>query len=440
MGASAQANSGILARLYSTQHDADLVVIGSGPGGYVGAIKAAQLGMKTICIEKNATCGGTCLNVGCIPSKSLLHNSHYYHLAHSGELAKRGIQFDNVKLDIKTLMEAKDNSVKALTGGIKMLFKNNKVTHVEGFGKITGQNEVSVLAPDGSVSDVINAKNIMIATGSEVTPFPGIEMDEERIVSSTGALSLKEVPEKMVLIGAGVIGVELGSVWSRLGTEVTAIEFLGHVGGMGIDMEISKNFQRICQKQGLKFKLNTKVVSARREGEKVKVNIEGVKDGKAEEIEADVLLVCVGRRPYTNNLGLEELGIERDDRGRIPVNARFQTVIPNIYAIGDCIHGPMLAHKAEDEGIIAAEGMLGAPVHIDYNCVPSVIYTHPEVAWVGKSEEDLKSEGVEYAVGKFPLVANSRAKTVGETDGMVKILSDKATDRMLGAHIIGTVI
>jgi len=434
----AQNNAGVLSRLYSNAHDADLVVIGSGPGGYVGAIKAAQLGMKTVCIEKNATCGGTCLNVGCIPSKSLLHNSHYYHLAASGEMAKRGVITGEVKLDIQKLMENKDNSVKALTGGIKMLFKNNKVTHLEGHGKITGQNEVSVMGPDGSVQDVINTKNIMIATGSEVTPFPGIEIDEERIVSSTGALSLKEVPEKMVLIGAGVIGVELGSVWSRLGTQVTAVEFLGHVGGMGIDMEVSKNFQRICQKQGLKFKLNTKVTGARREGDKVKVSIEGVKDGKAEEIDADVLLVCVGRRPYTNNLGLEEMGIEKDDRGRIPVNARFQTVIPNIYAIGDCIHGPMLAHKAEDEGIVAAEGMLGAPVHIDYNCVPSVIYTHPEVAWVGKSEEDLKSEGIAYSVGKFPLVANSRAKTVGETDGMVKILSDKATDRMLGAHIIAT--
>ena len=449
--------------MYSTKHDADLVVIGSGPGGYVGAIKAAQLGMKTICIEKNPTLGGTCLNVGCIPSKALLHNSHYYHMAHSGEMAKRGIITGDVKLDLEALMTTKSSAVKALTGGIKMLFKNNKVTHLEGHGKITGQNEVSVVAPDGSVSEVINTKNIMIATGSEVTPFPGITMDEEKVVSSTGALSLKEVPEKMVLIGAGVIGVELGSVWSRLGSEVIAVEFLGHVGGMGIDMEVSKQFQRICTKQGLKFKLNTKVVSAERVGEKVKVNIEGVKDGKTEEIEADVLLVCVGRRPYTNNLGLEEMGIERDDRGRIPVNARFQTVIPNIYAIGDCIHGPMLAHKAEDEGnhfflprncvrfyhlnvifkyvsgIIAAEGMLGAPVHIDYNCVPSVIYTHPEVAWVGKSEEDLKSEGVEYAVGKFPLVANSRAKTVGETDGMVKILSDKNTDRLLGAHIIGTV-
>merc|ERR1712200_64267 len=336
------------------------------------------------------------------------------------------------------LMGEKSKAVSALTGGIKMLFKANKVTHLEGHGKITGPNQVSVLGPDGSVTEVVNTKNIMIATGSEVTPFPGITVDEETIVSSTGALSLKEVPEKMILIGAGVIGVELGSVWSRLGSQVTAIEFLGHVWGMGIDMEVSKGFQRICTKQGLKFKLNTKVTGARKEGDKVKVSVEGVKDGKTEELEADVLLVCVGRRPYTDNLGLEEMGIERDDRGRIPVNSRFQSVIPSVYAIGDCIHGPMLAHKAEDEGIIAAEGMLGAPVHIDYNCVPSVIYTHPEVAWVGKSEEDLKSEGIDYAVGKFPLVANSRAKTVGETDGLVKIISDKATDRLLGAQIIGT--
>merc|ERR1712088_304430 len=361
-----------------------------------------------------------------------------FHMAKSGDLTKRGDEVGEVKLNLANLMGEKTKAVTALTGGIKMLFKGNKVTHLSGHGSVTGPNQVSVLGPNGEVTEVVNTKNIMIATGSEVTPFPGIEMDEERIVSSTGALSLKEVPKKMVLIGAGVIGVELGSVWSRLGSQVTAIEFLGHVGGMGIDMEISKNFQRICQKQGLKFKLNTKVVSAKREGEKVFVNIEGVKDGKTETLEADCLLVCVGRRPYTNSLGLQEVGIETDDRGRIPVNSRFQTVIPNVYAIGDCIHGPMLAHKAEDEGIIAAEGMLGAPVHIDYNCVPSVIYTHPEVAWVGKSEEDLKSEGIEYAVGKFPLVANSRAKTVGETDGMVKILSDKNTDRLLGAHIIGT--
>ena len=241
----------------------------------------------------------------------------------------------------------------------------------------------------------------------------------------------------MILIGAGVIGVELGSVWSRLGTEVTAVEFLGHVGGMGIDMDISKQFQRIMTKQGIKFKLNTKVTTAKKEGDKIIVSVESVKDGKLEDMEADVLLVCVGRRPYTDNLGLEELGIEKDNKGRVPVNSRFQTVLPNIYAIGDCIDGPMLAHKAEDEAIIAAEGMLGGPVHIDYNCVPSVIYTHPEVAWVGKSEEDLKREGVEYNVGKFPFAANSRAKCNNDTDGLVKILGDKTTDRLLGAHIIG---
>jgi len=248
----------------------------------------------------------------------------------------------------------------------------------------------------------------------------------------------EQVPEKMVIIGAGVIGVELGSVWSRLGSKVTAVEFLGHVGGMGIDMEVSKNFQRIMTKQGLKFKLNTKVTAAKKNADgKITVAVEGVKDGKVEELEADVLLVCVGRRPFTNNLGLEEMGIEADNRGRIPVNSRFQTVLPNIYAIGDCIHGPMLAHKAEDEGIIAVEGMAGGPVHIDYNCVPSVIYTHPEVAWVGKSEEDLKTEGVEYSVGKFPFAANSRAKCNNDTDGLVKAIADKKTDRLLGVHIIG---
>lgn len=425
-------------RTYATHNDVDLVVIGSGPGGYVGAIKAAQLGMKTICVEKNATLGGTCLNVGCIPSKALLNNSHYYHMAKSGDLNKRGIECGEVKLNLEALMKQKSTAVTALTGGIKMLFKGNKVTSLEGHGKITGPNQVSVLGPDGEVTEVVNTKNIMIATGSEVTPFPGIEVDEETVVSSTGALSLKEVPEKMVVIGAGVIGVELGSVWSRLGSKVTAVEFLGHVGGMGIDMEMSKNFQRIMTKQGVKFKLNTKVTAAKKNADgKITVAVEGVKDGKVEELEADVLLVCVGRRPFTNNLGLEEMGIEADNRGRVPVNSRFQTVLPNIYAIGDCIHGPMLAHKAEDEGIIAVEGMVGGPVHIDYNCVPSVIYTHPEVAWVGKSEEDLKAEGVEYSVGKFPFAANSRAKCNNDTDGLVKAIADKKTDRLLGVHIIG---
>jgi len=425
-------------RALTTHNDVDLVVIGSGPGGYVGAIKAAQLGMKTVCVEKNATLGGTCLNVGCIPSKALLNNSHYYHMAKSGDLNKRGIECGEVNLNLEKLMAQKSSAVTALTGGIKMLFKGNKVTHLSGHGKVTGANQVSVVGPDGQVQEVVNTKNIMIATGSEVTPFPGIEVDEESIVSSTGALSLKQVPEKMVLIGAGVIGVELGSVWSRLGTEVTAVEFLGHIGGMGIDMEISKNFQRVMTKQGLKFKLNTKVTGATKKADgKISVAVEGVKDGKTSELEADVLLVCVGRRPYTQNLGLEELGIELDNRGRVPVNSRFQTVVPNIFAIGDCIHGPMLAHKAEDEAIIAAEGMAGGPVHIDYNCVPSVIYTHPEVAWVGKSEEDLKAEGVEYSVGKFPFAANSRAKCNNDTDGLVKAIADKKTDRLLGVHIIG---
>jgi len=424
-------------RTYATHNDVDLVVIGSGPGGYVGAIKAAQMGMKTVCIEKMPTLGGTCLNVGCIPSKALLNNSHYFHMAKSGDLNNRGVVCGEVKLDLEALMGQKTKAVSALTGGIKMLFKGNKVTHLEGHGKITGPNQVSVLGSDGTVTEVVNTKNIMIATGSEVTPFPGIDVDEETIVSSTGALALKEVPQKMVLIGAGVIGVELGSVWSRLGSQVTAVEFLGHVGGMGIDMEISKNFQRICTKQGIKFKLNTKVMSAKKSGGKILVSVEGVKDGKTEELEADVLLVCVGRRPYTENLGLEDVGIERDDRGRVPVNSRFQTVLPNIYAIGDCIQGPMLAHKAEDEAIISCEGMAGGPVHIDYNCVPSVIYTHPEVAWVGKNEEELKAEGVEYNVGKFPFAANSRAKCNNDTEGLVKVLGEKSTDRLLGVHIIG---
>ncbi|XP_046678125.1 dihydrolipoyl dehydrogenase, mitochondrial [Homalodisca vitripennis] len=424
-------------RLYSSNLEADIVVIGSGPGGYVAAIKAAQLGMKTVCIEKNDTLGGTCLNVGCIPSKALLNNSHYYHMAHSGDLKNRGIEVQGVALNLDSMMEAKRGAVKALTGGIAGLFKSNKVTLVNGHGKITGPNEVTALKSDGS-SEVVKTKNILIATGSEVTPFPGIEVDEETIVSSTGALSLKKVPEKLVLIGAGVIGLELGSVWGRLGAHVTAVEFLNSIGGVGIDGEVSKQFQRILAKQGMNFKLGTKVMSARREGSGIKVSVENVKDpSKKEELDCDVLLVCVGRRPYTVNLGLEEVGIERDEKGRIPVNSRFQTVIPSIFAIGDCIHGPMLAHKAEDEGIVCVEGIAGGPVHIDYNCVPSVIYTHPEVGWVGRSEEDLKNDGVEYKVGKFPFAANSRAKTNNDTDGFVKVLADKLTDKILGVHIIG---
>merc|ERR1712168_795636 len=336
-------------------------------------------------------------------------------------------------------MGEKKKAVGALTGGIKMLFKGNKVTHLEGHGKITGPNQVSVVGPNGDVTEVVNTSNILIATGSEVTPFPGIEIDEKSIISSTGALSLDKVPKSMIIIGAGVIGVELGSVWSRLGAKVTAVEFLGHVGGMGIDAEVSKNFERTLKKQGFKFQLNTKVMSASKTSDgMIQVNVESAKGGKPETMECEVLLVCIGRRPLTKNIGLDKVGIETDRAGRVPVNERFQTSVPNIYAIGDIVDGPMLAHKAEDEGIICVEGMTGAPVHIDYNCVPSVIYTHPEVAWVGKNEEDLKAAGVPYKVGKFPFAANSRAKTNADTDGFVKVLSHKETDKMLGVHMVGT--
>jgi len=425
-------------RFYAN-HEADLVVIGSGPGGYVASIKASQLGLKTICIEKDPTLGGTCLNVGCIPSKALLNNTHLYHMAHSGDLASRGVMVDNVRMDLEQLMVTKRTAVKALTGGIASLFNKYKVKHIKGHGKITGRNEVTVLKDDGN--ETIETRNILIATGSEVTPFPGIEIDEEHIVSSTGALSLKRVPQHLIVIGAGVIGLELGSVWMRLGAKVTCIEFLDAIGGAGIDGEVAKTLQKLLAKQGMEFKTGHKVTAASRSGENVKVTVEQVKDpSKTEDIDCDFLLVCIGRRPYTFNLGLPEIGIELDQKGRVPVNGRFQTVIPNIYSIGDCIHGPMLAHKAEDEGIVCVEGIArGGDCHIDYNCVPSVIYTHPEVGWVGKSEEDLKTEGVPYKVGKFPFLANSRSKCNNDIDGFVKVLSHKETDRLLGTHIIGAI-
>ncbi|XP_077300278.1 dihydrolipoyl dehydrogenase [Arctopsyche grandis] len=423
-------------RCFSATHDADLVVIGTGPGGYVAAIKAAQLGMKVVAVEKETTLGGTCLNVGCIPSKALLNNSHYYHMAHGGDLQARGVNVSGVSLDLDTMMGVKEGVVKALTGGIAQLFKKNKITSLSGHGEIIAPGQVAVKKSDGTV-ETVNTKNILIATGSEVTPFPGIEVDEETVVSSTGALSLKKVPEHLVVIGAGVIGLELGSVWQRLGAKVTAIEFLDTIGGVGIDLEVAKTFQKILAKQGIEFKLGTKVIGANKQGNTISVNVESVKDAKKDTLDCDVLLVCVGRRPYTKDLGLDKIGIITDARGRIPVNETFQTIVSGVYAIGDCIHGPMLAHKAEDEGIVCVEGMTGMPVHIDYNCVPSVIYTHPEVGWVGKSEEDLKKAGIAYKVGKFPFLANSRAKTNNETEGFVKVLADKATDRILGTHIIG---
>ncbi|CAK5047609.1 unnamed protein product [Meloidogyne enterolobii] len=417
-----------LFRTLATGQESDLVVIGSGPGGYVAAIKAAQLGMKTVCVEKNETLGGTCLNVGCIPSKALLNNSHFYHMAKHGDLNSRGVEVTTT-LNLDQMMKAKLTSVKALTSGIASLFKANKVEHIKGIGTITGANEVTVKKPDGSV-EVVKTKRILIASGSEVTPFPGIDIDEEQIVSSTGALSLKKVPEKIVVIGAGVIGLELGSVWQRLGSQVTAVEFMDSVGGVGIDGEVSKNFQRFLKKQGFNFLLGTKVVSATKEGNgKIKVNVQGVKDGKEQTLDCDVLLVCIGRRPFTTSLGLENVKLNLDDKGRVQVNDNFQTDVPSIYAIGDVIKGPMLAHKAE--------GMAGGPVHMNYDAIPSVVYTHPEVAWVGKSEEQLKQEGVSYKIGKFPFIANSRAKTNNDVEGFVKVLGEKDTDRLLGVHIIG---
>lgn len=392
--------------------------------------------MKTACVEKRGALGGTCLNVGCIPSKSLLNNTHYYHEAQHN-FAERGISVSGLEIDLPKMMQMKEKTVKSLTGGVEGLFKKNKVQYVKGHGKISSKNEVTVELLDGG-SETLTTKNILIATGSEVTPFPGIDIDEEQIVSSTGALSLKKVPEHLVLIGAGVIGLELGSVWARLGAKVTCIEYMNTIGGVGIDLDVSKQFQKILKKQGLEFKLGTKVLGAEKtEAGKVIVKAENVKKGAVEEYEVDTLLVSVGRRPYTNNLGLDTVGIATDDKGRIPVNERFQTSADNIYAIGDCVPGPMLAHKAEDEGIITVEGMAGGHPHIDYNCVPSVIYTHPEVAWVGKSEEQLKEEGVEYVVGKFPFAANSRAKSNGDTDGFVKVLGRKSDDRLLGVHVIG---
>ncbi|CAF3327929.1 unnamed protein product [Rotaria socialis] len=417
----------------------DLVVIGSGPGGYVAAIKAAQLGLKTACVEKSATYGGTCLNVGCIPSKAMLHNSHLYHLAQHGELKKRGIEVQNVTLNLPVFLKQKDDAVKGLTAGVAYLFKSNKVTGIRGYGSVSAPGQVTVKKEDGS-NEVLKAKNILLAVGSEVTPFPGIDIDEETIVSSTGALSLKQVPKKMVLIGAGVIGLELGSVWSRLGAEVTCVEYLSHIGGVGIDMEVSKAFQKILAKQGLKFKLDTKVIGAQKSGGNISVSVEGAKGGNNETLDCDTVLVCIGRRPFTKDLGLEGVGVKLDQRGRIEVDKNFQTSCKGVYAIGDCIQGPMLAHKAEDEGIICVEGIAtGHEPHIDYNCVPSVIYTFPEVSWIGKSEEQLKQEGVKFKVGKFPMAANSRAKTINEPEGFVKVLADAKTDRILGVHIINSV-
>ncbi|KAG2115351.1 uncharacterized protein F5147DRAFT_677004 [Suillus discolor] len=415
----------------------DAVIIGGGPGGYVAAIKAAQLGLKTACIEKRGSLGGTCLNVGCIPSKAMLNNSHLYHQT-KHDLQKRGIDVAGVSLNLPQMLQAKEQSVVGLTKGIEMLFKQNKVDYIKGSASFVSATRIAVQLNDGGSAEV-EAKNVIIATGSEVAPFPGgaIEIDEKQIVSSTGALELQKVPEKMVVIGGGIIGLEMGSVWSRLGAEVTVVEFLGTIGGAGIDEEVAKQFQKILTKQGIKFKLNTKVLSADKQGGNVIIQTESAKGDKQETLEADVVLVAVGRRPYTEGLNLEAVGIEKDSKGRIVIDDQFNTSVKNIKCIGDVTFGPMLAHKAEEEGIAAVEYINAGHGHVNYNGIPSVVYTHPEVAWVGKTEQELKAAGVKYNIGKFPFAANSRAKTNQDSEGFVKFISEKETDRILGVHIIG---
>jgi dihydrolipoamide dehydrogenase len=406
----------------------DLVVIGGGPGGYVAAIRAGQLGLKVACVEKRGSLGGTCLNVGCIPSKALLEVSERFEDA-SKHFAEYGIKASPT-LDLKTMMSRKDKIVIDLTKGIEGLFKKNKVDYVIGTGVIKSATEVIV------GKDTLKTKKILIATGSDVMKLTGVEVDEKKIVSSTGALALEAVPGHMVVVGGGVIGLELGSVWKRLGAKVTVVEFLDKIGGP-MDGEVSKQFQRILEKQGIEFKLSSKVTAADAKGKGVKLTVEPAKGGDKQTIDADVVLVSIGRKPYTEGLALDKVGVKTNERGFIPVDHHFQTNVPGIYAIGDVIPGPMLAHKAEEDGMAAVEGMVGQKPHVDYNLVPGVIYTWPEVATVGKTEEELKAAGVAYKAGKFPFLANSRARAVSQTDGFVKILADASNDRVLGVHIIG---
>ncbi len=411
----------------------DVVVIGGGPGGYVCAIRAAQLGFKVACVEKRGTLGGTCLNVGCIPSKALLAASEKYEEAKHG-LARFGVKVGGVELDLPGVMKHKDEVVKANVGGVEFLFKKNKITWLKGAGRITAANTVVV---EGETTQTVTAsKAIVIATGSEVTPLPGLTIDEQKIVSSTGALALAEVPKRLVVIGGGVIGLELGSVWGRLGAQVTVVEFLDRVLPT-MDGELSKQAQRILGKQGLTFKLSTKVTGATTTDSGVALTLEPAAGGAAETLEADVVLVAIGRRPHTDGLGLDAVGVEMDNRGRVKIDHHFATNVPGIYAIGDVVEGPMLAHKAEDEGVALAEILAGQAGHVNYDVIPGVVYTWPEVASVGKTEEELKAAGVAYKVGKFPFTANGRARAINSTDGFVKILADAHSDKVLGAHLIG---
>ncbi len=415
------------------ENNFDVIVIGGGPGGYVCAIRSAQLGLKTACIESRGSLGGTCLNVGCIPSKSLLNLSENYNKA-KNDFYKQGIELNNVKLNIEKMMLNKEKTVQVLTKGVEFLFKKNKVTYIKGKGVMFSKNDIVVYSNEEKKS--YKTKNVVIATGSQATSLPGIEIDEKNIVSSTGALSFDKVPEKLAIIGGGYIGLEMGSVWSRLGSKVTVIEYLDHI-TPGMDKEISNEFQKILKKQGIEFKLNSKVTSVSEKKNKVTVDFSDNKTNQLDKFECDKVLVSVGRKPYTEGLNLSKIGVKKDEKGRIEVNKKLQTSIENIYAIGDVIKGPMLAHKAEEEGIAVAEIIAGQAGHVNYNVIPGVIYTSPEVATVGKTEEQLKSEKINYKIGKFPFMANSRAKVNNETEGFVKILADAKTDKVLGVHIIG---
>jgi dihydrolipoamide dehydrogenase len=411
----------------------DLIVIGTGPGGYVCAIRAAQLGLKTAVVEKRSTFGGTCLNIGCIPSKALLYASELFEEA-GHKFGKMGIGISPPKLDLKAMMTFKDQGVDGNVKGVDFLFRKNKIDAFHGDGRITAPGKVEVRAADGK-TQMLDAKSIVIATGSDVARLKGIEIDEKRVISSTGALSLPEVPKHLLVIGAGVIGLELGSVWRRLGAQVTVVEFLDGV-LPGMDGEVRRQAQRLFEKQGMTFRLSSKVTRVDSSGPRLKVTIELAKGGTAETSEADVVLVAIGRVPYTEGLGLKEVGVKLDERGRVVVDHYYATSVPGIWAIGDVIAGPMLAHKAEDEGVAVAEILVGEAGHVNYDVIPNVVYTFPEIATVGKSEEELKAAGINYNVGKFPFTANGRAKTNLTTDGFVKILADAKTDRVLGVHMI----
>ncbi len=414
--------------------DFDIVVIGTGPGGYVCAIRAAQLGLKVAVVEKRSSHGGTCLNVGCIPSKALLHASEMFEEAEHS-FTKLGIDIDTPKLNLANMMGHKQSVIDGNVTGIDYLFKKNKITSYTGIGKIEAVGKVSVTGEDGTVTE-LSAKHIIIATGSDVMPLPNVEIDEQKIVSSTGALELKAVPKKLLVVGAGVIGLELGSVWSRLGAEVTVVEFLDRI-LPGMDGEVTKNFTRMLKKQGFKFKLGKKVVATESTADGVKISVEPAKGGDVEMLEADIVLVAIGRRPYTQGLGLEEVGVKLDERGRVGIDGHYKTNVDGIYAIGDVVVGPMLAHKAEEEGVALAEILAGQAGHVNYDIIPGVVYTMPEIATVGMTEEQAKEAGIDYVVGKFNFSANGRAKAMLKTEGFVKFIAEKSSDKVIGCHIVG---